>query len=70
MTTLPITTLPTTTLPITTVAPRPARSLRQIKAQMAQLRVSTTQAERTVALLQPPTGQAVALAAPAGHDDA
>jgi hypothetical protein len=68
MTTLPITTATITTATITTVAPRPARSLRQIKAQMAQLRVSTIQAERAVALLQPPTGQPVALAAPAGYD--
>jgi hypothetical protein len=65
-----MTTLPITTLPITTVAPRPTRSLRQIRTQMALLRVSTTQAERTVALLQPPTGQPVALAAPVGYDGA
>lgn len=65
-----MTTLPITTLPITTVAPRPTRNLRQIRAQMAQLRVSSIQAERTVALLQPPTGRPVALAAPAGYDGA
>lgn len=58
-----MTTLPITTLPITTPS-RPARSLRQVRAQMAQLRLATAQAERTVALMQPPTGAPVDLAPP------
>jgi hypothetical protein len=67
MTTLPITTVPITTVPITTVpitARTTTRSLRQLKAQMAQLRATTVEVDLTLALLRPPTGQPVALAAP------
>lgn len=66
MTTLPITTVPITTGQVTARAT--TRNLRQVKAQMARLRATTTQADQTLALLRPPTGQPVALAAPAGYD--
>ena len=70
MTTLPITTLPITTAPITTRSTTrvTTRNLRQVKAQMAQLRATTAQVDQTLALLRPPTGQPVALAAPAGYE--
>jgi hypothetical protein len=66
MTTLPITTVPITTVPIT--ARSTTRNLRQVKAQMAQLRATTAQVDQTLALLRPPTGQPVALAAPSGYE--
>ena len=58
------TTLVTTGMTGISTAARP-RSLRQVKAQMARLRVMTAQAEQMVTAFQPPSGPRAPFAPPA-----